>query len=170
MLKSATRSDRLYTKDLFGKSNNSGKIAVMLSSCFGIGFLPGAPGTAGSAVAVPLAIALDRLAIWQECAFLAALLCVAFWSCNRAWRAAGKNDPQWIVIDEVIGLLLTFLGLSLGMLDLLVGFVLFRFFDIVKPFPVGRMEALPGAKGILMDDVVAGMYANLCLRLSQLIG
>lgn len=142
----------------------------MLSSCFGIGFLPVAPGTAGSAVALPIAFFLDRLAIWQECAFLATLLCVAFWSCNRAWRTAGKDDPQWIVIDEVIGLLLTFMGVSAGMLDLLIGFVLFRFFDIVKPYPVGKMEALPGAKGILMDDVAAGVYANLCLRLFQLIG
>jgi len=169
LLKSATRSDRLYTKDLFGKSSNSGKIAVILSSFFGIGFLPGAPGTAGSAVALPIAVALDGLAMWQECAFLAGLLCVAFWSCNRAWRTAGKDDPQWIVIDEVIGLLLTFLGLSVGMLDLLIGFVFFRFFDIVKPYPVGKMETLPGAKGILMDDLAAGLYANLCLRLFQLI-
>lgn len=169
-MKSAPRSDTLCTKELFGKSSKSGKIAILLSSWFGMGFLPGAPGTAAAAMAVPMAFALKRLGFWQECVFLAALLCIAFWSCDRAWRISGKDDPQWIVIDEVIGILLTFFGVSAGMQELVVGFVLFRIFDIIKPYPVGRMERLPGAKGILMDDILAGVYANLCLRLFQLIG
>lgn len=101
---------------------------------------------------------------------MAALLCIAFWACGRAWRMAEKDDPQWIVIDEVIGLLLTFLGLSAGIQDVVIGFILFRIFDILKPYPVGKMERLPGATGILMDDILAGVYANLCLRLFQLIG
>ncbi|PKN63662.1 MAG: phosphatidylglycerophosphatase A [Deltaproteobacteria bacterium HGW-Deltaproteobacteria-15] len=170
MLKSAPQSDRLCTKELFGKSSKSGKIAVVCSSWFGVGFLPGAPGTAASAIAVPLAFFLKRLGFWQECGFLAALLLIAFWACGRAWRMAEKDDPQWIVIDEVIGLLLTFLALRVGIQDLVIGFILFRIFDILKPYPVGKMERLPGATGILMDDVLAGVYANLCLRLFQLIG
>lgn len=165
MLKSAPRSDTLHWKELFRKSNKSGKIALVLSSWFGFGLLPGAPGTAGAAAALPIALALKWFGFWQECIFLAILVCIAYWSCGRAWRMALEDDPQWIVIDEVIGLLLALLGMSAGAQDLVLGFILFRVFDILKPFPIGRMERLPGATGILMDDILAGVVANLCLRI-----
>jgi len=167
-LKSANRSDTLHWKELFRKSSKSGKIALVLSSWFGVGLLPGAPGTAAAAVALPIALGLKWLGLWGECTVLAVLVCIAYWSCNRAWRIVLEDDPQWIVIDEVIGLLLALLGLGAGAQELVVGFILFRLFDILKPFPIGWMERLPGAKGILMDDLLAGLFANLCLRALRL--
>jgi phosphatidylglycerophosphatase A len=168
LLKSAPRSDTLHWKELFRKSNNSGKIALLLSSWFGLGLLPGAPGTAASAIALPISLGLKQLGWRVESVFLVLLVCVAYWSCNRAWGMALEDDPPWIVIDEVIGLLVSLLG-SQAATDLLLGFVLFRVFDIMKPYPIGRMERLPGAKGILMDDLVAGIFANLCLRVFHLL-
>jgi phosphatidylglycerophosphatase A len=155
---------------LFRKSSKSAKIALLLSSWFGLGLLPGAPGTVAAAVTLPIALGIKWLGFWQECVFLSVLACFAYWSCGRAWRMALEDDPPWIVIDEVLGLLLALLGISATTQDLVLGFILFRVFDILKPYPIGRMERLPGAKGILMDDLLAGFFANLCLRIFHLFG
>jgi phosphatidylglycerophosphatase A len=76
-----------------------------------------------------------------------------------------RDDPAEVVIDEVAGILITFFLLPLSWLQLCFGFVLFRLFDILKPYPVRRLEKLKGGFGIVADDLMAGVYANLCLRL-----
>jgi phosphatidylglycerophosphatase A len=74
-------------------------------------------------------------------------------------------DPETIVIDEVVGVLVTFVGIALSIKSVVIGFVLFRFFDIFKPWPLKKIEKLPGAFGVVLDDVVAGIFSNILLRL-----
>jgi phosphatidylglycerophosphatase A len=102
---------------------------------------------------------------------LALLFVVAVWSAQQMAEAAarhaasGKVDPQEVVIDEVLGMAVTLAFLPLSLQTIGIGFLLFRFFDIVKPFPARRSEKLPGGWGIVMDDVVAGIYANVGERI-----
>lgn len=143
---------------------------MVLSSWFGVGLVPGAPGTAATLIAIPMALGLGKLGILQGLCFLLLFISIAYWACTRAWRLAREDDPSWIVIDEVIGLHLTLFGAALSSLDLLLGFIFFRIFDIWKPYPIRRTERLPGASGILADDILAGVYANLCIRIIHLLG
>ena len=109
------------------------------------------------------------LSIWQQVAGLLVLSALAVWSAQamaeaHAQTTAGKIDPQEVVIDEVVGMAVTLALVPLDLKTIGLGFLLFRIFDVAKPFPVRRFEKLPGGWGIVMDDVMAGIYANLCLR------
>ncbi len=168
MLKSTSRSDTLYLRELFRKSGKQGKIALLLSSWFWVGLLPGAPGTFGALFGIPVAIGLRSLGSLTETLSMLVFLALAYWACDIAWRMAGEDDPRWVVIDEVAGLLVSVFGAASGFIDFSLGFVLFRIFDVWKPYPICRMERLHGAKGILMDDLLAGVFANLCLRIIHL--
>jgi phosphatidylglycerophosphatase A len=151
--------------------------AVRLATAFGVGYAPVAPGTAGSLVAVAL-FAPFQYWITNELAqlgyvfVLVVITLAGVWSVEQALPHWGTSDPQPIVIDEVLGQWLAFMGVVLahamgpssepagaGWIYLLIGFILFRAFDVLKPFPIRRSEKLPGAAGILMDDVLAGVYA-----------
>jgi phosphatidylglycerophosphatase A len=140
----------------------------------GLGRLPQAPGTWGSLGAIPAAWALHALGGFG---LLAAATVAAFaaglWA-TRAWLGeTGETDPSEIVIDEVVGLWIALWPLSAGLTLMgapggvfpwpgwVLGFLAFRFFDILKPFPVNRAERLPGALGVMADDVVAGVLAAL---------
>ncbi len=110
------------------------------------------------------------LSIWQQVAGLLVLSALAVWSAQamaeaHAQTTAGKIDPQEVVIDEVVGMAVTLALVPLDLKTIGLGFLLFRIFDVAKPFPVRRFEKLPGGWGIVMDDVMAGIYANLCLRI-----
>jgi len=138
-----------------------------------LGFIPGAPGTVGSAVTVA--------GIWylrerQICAPLfdpqqphlwwiaaIALVMISLLFSSRAKETFGEDDPGPVIIDEVAGQFITFLMVPLSIRTLVAGFFLFRFFDIVKPFPVNDMQELDDNVGITMDDVLAGVYANISL-------
>lgn len=148
-------------------------LATLIASGFGSGLSPVAPGTAGSVVAVAvLAFALDMPLAWHWCAWVG-LLCVAVWSAGRAGQAWGVIDHPVIVIDEVAGVWLALLipmsifPFEMSPALLLVGsLLLFRLFDIVKPWPVDAAErGLPGAWGVVLDDVVAGAMAGGCMTL-----
>jgi phosphatidylglycerophosphatase A len=153
---------------------------------FGVGYIPGAPGTYGSAVgvAIYLAIAamvarLDEMYPVRSAAFsgymatrwavlpvlLTAFCLLGIWAAGRTAPIFGKKDPSQAVVDEVMGQLITFCFVPFGINWLLVlaGFLLFRLFDIVKPYPVRTLEVLPGGLGICADDIVAGVYAGICL-------
>ena len=91
--------------------------------------------------------------------FFVVVTLVGTWAAHVAEPVLGKKDPGAIVIDEVAGMTLSVLVLPLTWPVLLVGFVLFRIFDIVKPFPAGRLQALPGGVGVMIDDLIAGVYA-----------
>lgn len=138
-----------------------------------VGYFPIVPGTAGSAVGVVLIVVLHRLRAhqWASCvAILSAVIYVlGVWAAGRAEKTFGVTDPGHVVIDEVAGQCLTFiLQPAGGWMWLVGGFVLFRVFDVLKPFPSRRSEHLPGGWGIMTDDMVAGGYSAVALLLVRL--
>ncbi len=141
------------------------RICVVFSTFFGVGYVPGAPGTAGTlaAVGVVYLLRLAGGAVFYS-VFTLGLILVSFIAAGRCAGIFKRKDPPEVVIDEVCGFLVCMLFVTPDPLNLAVGFFLFRFFDIAKPFPVRRAESLSGGYGIVMDDVLAGVYANLCLQ------
>ena len=137
------------------------RLARLLATCFGAGDLPVAPGTWGSIVALPLAV----IAVMIGGQFLLmALILVGFivgvWASGRLAAFHRMEDPQRIVIDEVIGQWLAILPIAFDWRFYIVAFVLFRFADITKPWPLKDLERLRGGLGIMADDVGAGVYAG----------
>lgn len=143
------------------------KIAVLIGTWFGCGYAPVAPGTAGSAAALGIAIGLVKFAGWKawHFALLAGLiLAPSIWAAGVTARVCGKKDPGMVVVDEVIGQWIALAGAaSWNWKSCVGGFLLFRLFDIWKPAPARQLEALPGGTGIIADDVMAGIYAALVL-------
>ena len=143
------------------------KIILFLASGFGSGYLPGVPGTWGSLVGLLLFWALRRLAPWPLLATVAAISFLSFWIAGMAEALIGSKDPQVIVIDEVAGMLVSLVLLPFSWKIALAAFILFRLFDIWKPFPARLIqEKLPGGWGIVGDDLMAGVYANLVLQIA----
>lgn len=144
--------------------------AILVATLCGAGRSPIVPGTVGTLAAMPLAIAAQRLLpAWG---FLAAAACLALlgvWASGVAARVMALHDPRAVVIDEAAGLFVTLLFQPAGTRTLVLGFVLFRAMDIIKPPPARRAERLPGGWGIVTDDLIAGVYANLALRLLTLL-
>jgi phosphatidylglycerophosphatase A len=142
------------------------RLAVFIATVAFCGYAPVAPGTFGSAAGL-----LVYLIVWWtrspviEVALIAATFVVGVWSATLAERHFGGTDPGPVVIDEVLGMLLTLAFIPVGLSGALAGFVLFRILDVIKPFPADRLEGLHGGLGIMADDAMAGIYANLCLRL-----
>ena len=130
------------------------------------GHAPAAPGTFGSAAGLLLFWAVrasGSLAV--ELAVLLAVTAVGVVAATQAESATGRHDPGFIVIDETAGMLVTLAAVPVGLGGAVVGFLAFRLFDIVKPFPARRAERLPGGWGVMADDLVAGLYAQALLRL-----
>lgn len=137
-----------------------------------VGYSPLAPGTMGSlAAALVFLLFPSYLSTWFWIAALVLLCLAAVWSAQQMadWAAQrtapGKIDPQEVVIDEVMGMAVTLAFLPLSLKTIGIGLLLFRIFDIMKPFPARRSEKLPGGWGIVMDDVIAGVYANVGVRI-----
>ncbi len=145
--------------DLFRKSGFSGKTALVLSTWFGSGCLPIAPGSFGTLAAVPLILVLNNFGIWYSAFTLLIVVGIAVWSAGLTEDLLEKKDPSEIVIDEVAGFLLATALLPFSWLSLGLVFFLFRFFDILKPYPIKHLERLRGGIGIVMDDILAGLYA-----------
>jgi phosphatidylglycerophosphatase A len=143
------------------------RLANLISTWFGCGYLPVAPGTAGSAAALLIAYGLVALAGWRPIYFLGLaliLLLPGIWAAGQTAKWKGMPDPGIVVVDEVLGQWITLAGAtSFNWRSWLGAFCLFRVFDIWKPPPVRRLEALPGGMGIVADDVMAGTYAALVL-------
>lgn len=139
----------------------------MLATWFYCGYAPVGPGTAGSLAALAMAWCLHRFAAMPAFAFgiLAAILAApAIWASTVTARESGLKDPQIVVVDEVVGQWLTLAGaVQLNWKSWLLGFALFRLFDIWKPPPVRQLERLPGGTGIVADDAMAGVYGALVL-------
>ncbi len=150
--------------------------AVWIATCGAVGHCPLVPGTAGAAVGLVLVAGLGRLPLsrtWLR-GFLALLSVGAFalgvWAAGRGEKFFARVDPGQVVIDEVLGQMVTFLAQPDAPWKWLVaGFVLFRIFDVVKPFPARRAEHLSGGWGIMLDDVVAGAYSLAALLLIGLV-
>jgi phosphatidylglycerophosphatase A len=141
-----------------------------VATFFGIGHLRPGPGTYASAVTVLLWWALAQAigSGWQlsvAVVLALAITVLGIGPSTRVARESGLKDPGFVVIDEVAGQLIALIAVPLDWKYLLAGFILFRGFDITKPFPLRRMEALPEGTGIMMDDVGAGLYALLLLQI-----
>jgi len=141
------------------------RLAVLLATVGYVGHFPIAPGTAGSAAALPLFF-LVRMAGYPalEVAVILVLLAAGCWAGSVAEAHYARTDPGYVVLDEVVGMLVTLLLVPVSITGAVVGFFLFRLFDIIKPFPARQSERLHGGIGIMTDDVVAGIYGNLALR------
>ena len=144
-------------------------IALTIGTAGFVGYMPKAPGTAGAAVGVLIYVLMEALRIGAY--YLHAIiffLIVGIWAASHVERLLG-HDSQRIVIDEVVGQMITF-GMAAGRYRLsafyiVLGFGLFRLFDIVKPFPIRRLERFKGGLGVMADDVGAGLYALAVLTL-----
>lgn len=139
-------------------------LRIRIATLFGVGHFPIASGTAGSAVTLPLAAALTLLGSGGYLLGMLVVIGIALWSADAAEAHFGLKDPHDVVIDETAGQIvaLALIPLSLGWYA--AGFVLFRIFDVVKPFPARRLERIKGGAGIVLDDLAAGLYANLILQ------
>ena len=142
-------------------------ITLLLASGGGVGFLPYIPGTLGTLIAIPVSLAINRVAASEP--FLAAgallgLTLLAIGLADQAARILGTKDPQIVVIDEIAGFAAANF-LTDSTTGLVLAFVLFRFFDIAKISPARQLETLPGGAGIVLDDMIAGLYTFVILRL-----
>ncbi len=144
-------------------------VALAIATAFGVGYIPFAPGTFGSAVGLLVWWLLPPTPTAQVVAIVA-LFVAGSWAGTVAERHFGKTDPGHVVVDEVVGMLITLFLNPVGWTGALGGFLLFRVADIVKPFPSDRLERIPGGAGIMADDAMAAVYANLALRAILLIG
>jgi phosphatidylglycerophosphatase A len=138
---------------------------------FGTGLLPIAPGTWGAAAAALLAAPLMWAPPTAARLALIVLAIVFSFICAKAvdmFADEWGEDPGHVVADEMVGMWLTLVGNPLNLGNIAIGFLLFRFFDIAKPLGVRRLEAIPGGWGVVLDDVLAGVYANIILQLINL--
>jgi phosphatidylglycerophosphatase A len=143
------------------------RAGLSIATALGAGYAPIAPGTFGSAVGVVLWLVLPSV-LWMQVAAIVIVSVIGAWSGFVAEEHFKRRDPGQVVVDEVAGMMVTLLLNPVGGFGwMAVAFLLFRAADIVKPFPVNRLERLPGGIGIMADDVMAGVYANLALRISM---
>jgi phosphatidylglycerophosphatase A len=143
------------------------RAALWLSVWFGCGYSPKAPGTVGSFGALPLFALAQLGGPFVVFAVGVLVTIVGIWSSTQVARVMRDSDPQSIVIDEVAGVLLTLSVAPPGWIGLAAGFVLFRAFDIIKPWPVRKFENLPGGLGVMIDDVAAAVLAGIVLLVLQ---
>ena len=145
------------------------RFIILLASGFGAGYSPVAPGTVGTLVAIPIYLVLSRIPFPIYELTLLTFFFLASWISNRAENYWGRKDHPRIVIDEILGFLVTMLWVPRTVLLIILGFFLFRFFDIVKPPPARLAEKVKGGYGVVLDDVLAGVYANIVLQLINLL-
>ncbi|MEQ1573421.1 MAG: phosphatidylglycerophosphatase A [Vicinamibacterales bacterium] len=141
------------------------RIGLFIATCGYIGYVPVAPGTFGSAAGLAVFYAVRATgSVEAELALIGLLFALGIWSSNVAERHFGGVDPGPIVLDEVVGMLITLALLPVNAYGALTGFVLFRILDVFKPWPAGRFERLPGGLGVMADDGMAALYGNLVMR------
>ena len=139
------------------------RLYKMIASIFYVGYLPVAPGTLGSLAAVFLYYFIYRNTIIMSAVILVIII-LGFLTSGRVEKIFGEKDPGEIVIDEFAGMLISLYHIPPTMGYVVTGFLLFRFFDIVKPKPIRDLEKLKGSLGIMSDDIIAGVYANIILQ------
>ena len=138
-------------------------VALICASALGVGYAPVAPGTFGSAVGLVLWWFLPPAPLVQA-AVIVALFGIGSWSSTVAEQCCSRTDPGHVVIDEVMGMLIALFMIPVGWAGAACAFLLFRFLDVVKPYPADRLERLHGGVGVMADDAMAGIYSNLALR------
>jgi phosphatidylglycerophosphatase A len=139
---------------------------LFLATWFFTGLIPFAPGTWGSFAALPFAALAYSFGLFSSCVSIAFILIISIPVSGRAAEIIKTEDPSSVVIDEVAGIFITLFLIPLSWMSVMAGFVLFRVFDILKPFPIGLIDKnVRGGTGIVLDDVMAGIYANVGLRI-----
>ena len=146
------------------------RLGLFIATCGYLGYVPVAPGTFGSAAGLVVFAAVR----WSgspalELAVIILLFAVGVWSANAAERHFGGVDPAPVILDEVVGMLITLAFLPVNVTGAVVGFLLFRLFDVVKPWPANRLEAVHGGLGVMADDAMAGVYGNVAMRLLAVV-
>jgi phosphatidylglycerophosphatase A len=142
------------------------RLILFIATGFGSGYLPKAPGTWGSLVGVALWAALRNLETLPYLGAVAGLFVVGTFCAGSAEKIVDQADPGLVVVDEIVGQLLALLAAPFHPAAALLGFLAFRFFDILKPFPIGWLDRhLHGGLGIMLDDLIAGLYSLLLLHL-----
>jgi phosphatidylglycerophosphatase A len=144
-------------------------VATFVATGFGSGFAPIAPGTAGSLVGLLLYWPLRHLSPAAFVTATAAVFLVGVVASAEVARSTGCEDPGRVVVDEIVGMWTSLAFLPFTPVTAAAGFVLFRIMDVVKPYPARSLEDLPGGWGIMSDDLMAGIYANLVLRIALLV-
>ncbi len=140
------------------------RVALFIATCGYVGYAPIAPGTFGSAAGLAVFAAVRSTGSTAvELAVIVVLFLVGVWASTEAEAHFGGTDPGPVVMDEVVGMLITLALLPVNLTGALVGFFVFRALDIVKPWPAGRFEHLPGGLGIMADDGMAAIYGNLIM-------
>jgi len=141
------------------------RLGLLIATCGYIGFAPVAPGTVGSAAGVAVFYLIRGVeAAWAQPLLIAVLFAAGVWAASIAEQALGGTDPGPVVIDEVVGMLITLLWLPVTPLGAFAGFLVFRVLDVVKPWPSRQLESLHGGLGIIADDAMAAVYGHLLMR------
>lgn len=141
------------------------RLIMAIATGLGVGYLPKAPGTWGSAVGLLVYYLLHRMPLSSYLLAVGIIMAVGIFAAGSAEKILDRKDPGPVVIDEIVGMLITLIAAPAEPLIWLFGFFVFRFFDIFKPFPVGWIDKnLHGGLGIMLDDVMAGVYSLLVLQ------
>ncbi|MFN3739283.1 MAG: phosphatidylglycerophosphatase A [Thermodesulfovibrionales bacterium] len=147
------------------RSELRSKAAIIISSLFYTGYIPLAPGTFGTVIALVF-LMIFKIEGFIFYSFLLFILILGIYVSDKAEQATGEKDSRHIVIDEFAGYMVSMAGVTPQWKNLLIAFLLFRFFDILKPFPIRDIERrLSGGLAIMLDDIIAGLYSNIILRL-----
>lgn len=141
------------------------RVGLFIATCGYLGYVPIAPGTFGSAAGLVAFYAVRSTgSMSAELAAIIVLFAVGIWSGTIAEHHFGGVDPAPVVLDEVVGMLITLALLPVSVTGVIVGFFVFRVLDVVKPWPSARFERLPGGLGVMADDGMAALYGNLAMR------
>lgn len=158
---------RLLTQDKFVNKLSLTNPIHFLALGFGSGKAAKAPGTFGTLAAVPIVLLMQQLSLGHYLLITILSMLAGFYICGKAAKDMGVHDHGAIVWDEVVGLMITMIAAPAGFVWLVLGFVLFRFFDIIKPWPIRWLDAkVHGGFGIMIDDVLAGIFALIGVQLA----
>ena len=132
---------------------------------FGAGYSPVAPGTMGTLVGIPLYLIMQPLPLWEYLGLVLGMFLLGIWICDVATARLGVHDHPGIVWDEIVGYLVVMAAAPAGWQWVLLGFVLFRFFDILKPWPIKAIDChVKGGFGVMLDDLLAGLFGLIVLQ------
>ena len=144
-------------------------VIFLATGCY-VGKIPIAPGTFGSLAGLLICVVLSDICLISAILVTIAVIGFSIWIAGEAEKLIEQEDPGCIVIDEIAGMMVTLLGLPLDLFNATAGFALFRLLDILKPFPIRLLEKrLPGGAGVVADDIIAGIFANILLRIIILV-
>jgi phosphatidylglycerophosphatase A len=145
------------------------RLALTIASGFYIGFIPGAPGTYASIATTLVYFLIFHFSHWIPPQLHVSAIClismIGVLTSAIVSKKTGVEDPSYVVIDEIAGQLLTFLFVPYGTLNLVLGTIAFRVFDIWKPYPIRKLESFNNGVGVMADDLLAGVYANVVLQI-----